>query len=867
MGKVRLYELAQELGMPNKLLVKKLEKLGYKSKAIISSFDETEVEEIKKKLHSGQDLSEDKGSKVVIRRKAKKVELVDEKEEKAPLLQKEEYHEEVPKEAVAEEHKDLEAVLEHPPSELDSVTEIAEPKMSIAVEHEVEVKPSIEPETPLLDTSLKEDVQEVREEISAEPVLAEGEPLVSEEKPETEESKKLKIEELKVKKKAKEEEEEKLKGKVKKRKVRLVTYEEAEVRHTLHYDKDEDNNVEISVVEWAKSPKERSKHPTKRRVRVKPGDGRVAVLPTLKVVKKKLKVADTIMVGELSKRMGVKVNEVIKKLMELGTMATINYPLDFDTASIIAGEFNCELENITIDEDTLLGVDEDDSPESLVPRPAVVTVMGHVDHGKTSLLDAIRQTNVMAAEAGGITQHIGAYHVVLPNGDVIFLDTPGHEAFTAMRTRGAKVTDIVVLVVAADDGIKEQTVEAINHAKAANVPIIVAINKIDKPESNTDNVKRELSHYDLLPEQWGGNTIVVEVSAKKKEGITELLELILLQAEMMDLKANPHKHAKGAVIEAKLDKGRGPIATVLVEEGTLRVGDSFVVGTEYGKVRILINDKMDKVNSAGPSIPVEVLGISGVPQAGDSFISVSDEKKAKQITLLRQQKMRERELTWTKKITLEDLYDKIKEGKLKELNLIIKADVHGSLEALKEAFAEFKSDDVRLNVIHSFVGGITESDVMLASASNAVIIGFNVKPEQKTYTLINQEKVDVRLYNVIYEAIEDVKKAMEGMLEPKLEEKMLGRVEVRHLFNIPRFGTIAGSYVLDGKVVRHANARLLRDNTIVYTGKIVSLKRFKDDAREVSTGYECGIGLENYDDIRPGDIIEVHTFEKVAQRL
>ncbi|KAF0123593.1 MAG: translation initiation factor IF-2 [bacterium] len=556
---------------------------------------------------------------------------------------------------------------------------------------------------------------------------------------------------------------------------------------------------------------------------------------------------------------------MIKKLLDMGVVTTINQPLDIDTASLIASEFSYAVENIPIDEDIL--EKEEDAPEELVHRPPVVTVMGHVDHGKTSLLDAIRETNVMGKEAGGITQHIGAYHVSLPKGDIVFLDTPGHEAFTAMRARGAQVTDIVVLVVAADDGVMSQTVEAINHAKAAGVTLMVAINKIDKPNADIEKVKRNLMEYGLVPEELGGDTVFVEVSAKKKQGINDILELILLQAELLELKANPNKAAKGVVIEAKLDKGRGPVATVLIKEGTLKVGDPFVVGVKFGKIRALINENGEKVTQVGPAMPIEIIGLSGVPEAGDSFIVVDDEKKTRQVALFRQQKKRESELVKTSKIALENLYDKIQEGYVKELNIIVKADVQGSIEALLKALNELSTDSIKLHGIHASVGGIVESDVMLASASNAIIIGFNVKSDTKVQQIAEQEKVSIRFYSIIYDVVSDMKKAMEGLLEPTLEEKTLGRAEVRSTFTISRTGTIAGSFVLNGKIVKGEHARLLRDNVVIHDGKIYSLKRFKDDVKEVESGYECGIGIENFNDLKVDDIIESYTYEKVLATL
>jgi len=591
-----------------------------------------------------------------------------------------------------------------------------------------------------------------------------------------------------------------------------------------------------------------------------------------KAIKRIIRISDSITVGELAKRMGVKANDLIKELMRQGTMVTINHPLDFETAAILAADFQYEVENVAFDEESILeaaGVKpgEEESTEELVGRPPVVTIMGHVDHGKTSLLDAIRAANVTAGEAGGITQHIGAYDVELDGRKITFLDTPGHEAFTAMRARGAKVTDIVILVVAADDGVMPQTKEAINHAKAAGVPIVVAINKIDKPDANPDKVKQELTEFGLVCEEWGGETIFCEVSAKKQINLDQLLEMILLQAEVLDLKANPLKRAKGTIVEARLDRGRGPVATVLVQEGTLKIGDPVVSGIHYGRVRTMTDDRGNRVDEAGPSIPVEVTGLTGVPGAGDMFHAVEDDKTAKDVAQHREQKLREAELAKSSKISLEQLYARIQQGEAKELKVIIKGDVQGSVEAVKDSLLKLSTDVCRLVVIHTAVGGITESDVTLASASDAIVLGFNIRPETKAANLAESEGVDIRLYNIIYDAVADIRSAMEGLLAPTLREKAMGRVEVRETFTITKIGTIAGCYVLDGKIARNAQVRLVRDSVVVWTGKLSSLKRFKDDAREVATGYECGIGLDGYNDIKVGDIIEAFEMEEVKTTL
>ncbi|HEX8961306.1 MAG TPA: translation initiation factor IF-2 [Geobacteraceae bacterium] len=604
----------------------------------------------------------------------------------------------------------------------------------------------------------------------------------------------------------------------------------------------------------------------KKKEKYRAPEGKKTEITIPKAIKRIIKISETITVGELAKRMGIKANDLIRALMKMGMMVTINHPLDVDTATLLATDFGYEIENVAMDLDEMLEA-APDAPESLVKRPPVVTIMGHVDHGKTSLLDAIRETNVIAGEAGGITQHIGAYDVELNGRKITFLDTPGHEAFTAMRARGAKVTDIVILVVAADDGVMPQTREAVNHSKAAGVPIIVAVNKIDKPEAKPERVKQELMELGLVSSEWGGDTTMVEVSAKKRINLEELLEMVLLQADIMELKANPDKPARGTIVEAKLDRGRGPVATVLVQEGSLKIGDYFVAGVQSGRVRAMQNYRGEKVSSAGPALPVEVIGFTGVPDAGDVFVSLADEKQAKEIASYRQQKVRETELAKHAKMSLEQLYEKIQKGEVKELNTIVKADVQGSVEAVSESLKKLTTDAIRLNVLHASVGAITETDVNLAAASNAIILGFNVRPEVKAQAHAEKEGVDIRLYNIIYDAVEDIKKAMEGLLEPTLREKHLGRAEVRETFSVPKVGVVAGCYVQDGKMLRNAQVRLLRDNVVIWQGKMSSLRRFKDDVKEVATGYECGIGLENYNDLKVGDVIEAFEMEKVAATL
>ncbi|MDH4320505.1 MAG: translation initiation factor IF-2 [Desulfobulbaceae bacterium] len=583
-----------------------------------------------------------------------------------------------------------------------------------------------------------------------------------------------------------------------------------------------------------------------------------------KAIKKRIKVFETISVGDFAHRMGVKASEVIAKLMGLGVMATLNQSLDVDTATLVASDFGYEVEQGVTEEQIVLGIEDKESGGEEKPRPPVVTVMGHVDHGKTSILDAIRKTDVAAGEAGGITQHIGAHYVRSAKGDVVFLDTPGHAAFTEMRSRGAKVTDVVVLVVAADDGVMDQTREAINHARAAEVPIVVAVNKIDKENANPDRVLRELAEFNLVPEKWGGDTIFCETSAKQNIGIEELLEQILLQAEVLELKADADRKARGWVIEAQLHKGRGPVATVLVQHGTLRAGDSFVAGLHHGRVRSLRNDKGENVEEAGPSTPVEVQGLSGVPRAGDEFIVVADEKMAKTISAERQMKSRESELASGSKISLDNLFERMQEAEVKELRVLLRADVQGTLEAFGESLKKLSTDEIKVKILHQGTGTIIESDVLLAAASDALVIGFNVRPSTKVQELAKNEKVDIRTYDVIYHALEDVEQAMVGMLDPTFEEQVVGTAEVRETFNVPKIGTIGGCYVTDGKVERNAQVRVVREGVVVYTGKLSSLRRFKDDVKEVQTGYECGMGVENFNDLKVGDILEIFQMKEVA---
>jgi translation initiation factor IF-2 len=587
---------------------------------------------------------------------------------------------------------------------------------------------------------------------------------------------------------------------------------------------------------------------------------------TANPIPREIEILETISVGELARKMNLKASELIAKLISLGVMARINDQIDHETATLVAAEYGCQTKVISLYDETVIE-QEEDRPEDLKPRPPVVTVMGHVDHGKTKLLDAIRNTDVVETETGGITQHIGAYKVRIKDREIVFLDTPGHEAFTMMRARGAKVTDIVVLVVAADDGVMPQTIEAIDHAREAEVPVVVAVNKIDLGDANPEKVKTELAERGIVPEQWGGDALMVEVSALKKIGVDKLLEAILLQAEMLELKANPDRRAQGSIIESKIDPGRGIVATVLIDNGTLTLGDPFVAGIYPGRVRAMFDEHGNQIEMALPSEPVEVIGFSGIPEAGDPFQVTENEKYARQIGQKRQELKRFEESKNVKKVTLENLYDQIREGELLELKVIIKADVQGSVEALQESLLKLSTSQIRLNVIHAGVGAVNKPDIILASASNAIIISFRVRPNIMAAELAKKEKVDIRKYSIIYDVIEDVKSAMEGLLAPELQEEIIGNAEVRKVIRVPKVGNIAGCYVSNGRIERTANVRIVRDGIELYTGKIGSLRRFKDDEREVAAGFECGVKIENFDDIKEGDVIEAYVIHEIAQKL
>lgn len=902
MTKKRVYELAKELGIDNKELISRIEKLGIAVKSPSSGLEDTDVERIRMELQLGEthEMVEQRIKSTVIRRRAVRPAFDEAKSEptveaEIPIKPEEEKIETVvvieakkEKDTAQEAQPKTTAPVEITPQKplpeealptegtkpeeaiIEETTEVE--KKSAAIVEEIPKKPKKKVEAVEKKPAPLEEKPEVKLEAVETPKREEKKVVVSHQIPKEPvvEVKKdiLKKPELKIVKEitpAKavekpvkwEAEKPKIKGK---KAVEVVMEELPSARKKAFIkklvdkkDRRGDSERDEKIIKW----KEGKKPVTTKMKKT--------VITVPKAIKRRIKVGEVITVGELAKKMGVKANEVINKLIGLGLMVTINQAIDCDAATLIAGEFGYQVEPVGAEYDETIQKVEPTS-ENLKTRAPVVTIMGHVDHGKTSLLDAIRQTNVIAGEVGGITQAIGAYHVHLKNRDIVFLDTPGHEAFTAMRARGAHVTDIVVLVVAADDGVKDQTIEAINHARVAGVPILVAINKIDKPGADPGKIKQVLTDYNLLSEDWGGETIYCEVSAKKKEGIEELLEMILLQADVMDLRADPNQPARGIVIEAKLDRGRGPVATVLIQEGTLKEGDAFVSKTEYGKVRALINDQGDRVREAGPSMPVEVIGFSKVPQVSAEFVCVADEKKARSIGEYWIRKEREKELSKSSKITLEQLYEKIKEG-VKELNVIIKGDVQGSIEALTEALTKLSTTDIKLKIIHSSPGTITETDVMLASASNAIIIGFNVRPDSRVLDIAEQEGIEIELYDVIYDVITDMKAAMEGLLEPVYKEIDVGRAEVRELFKVPKVGTIAGSYVTNGKITRNANLRLVRDGVLIYNSKVLSLRRFKDDVKEVTTGAECGIGIEGFNDIRVGDIIEAYINEKVERKL
>jgi translation initiation factor IF-2 len=864
MANMRIYELARDLNMTNKILLDKLSEMDISVKSHMSSLDDETIAKVRSHLFGTKEetIEETRIKPTIIRRRRRKVQI-----EVVPSAEPE------LEEVQAAANPSEAALMQEEPGEVAKVDETAEEKP-------VEIKPVTEEPAPLKAKKPPVKPKEKPKKVVKKPKKKEPAakiirlpvtpPVKPSDKPKAKPEERIaKVAKTPVGKTAvpvspPTAAEMALKETKKRKKKKKA--EEAEVDKKFLKKKISFRRKAVVEGEDLYDDTHRARKPRKIAKAKKAAVGQKTQLTVAKAIQRRIKIDEAIILSDLAKRMGIKANELIQSLMAMGVMTTVNQPLDFDTASLVASEFDYEVERVTFEEETLLKQEKDD-PKKLTERPPVVTIMGHVDHGKTSLLDVIRKTKITELEAGGITQHIGAYHVTTDKGQIAFLDTPGHEAFTAMRARGAKVTDIVVLVVAADDGVMPQTIEAINHAKVANVPIIVAINKIDKANADPERVQRELSENGLTPEDWGGDTIFVSVSAKKNQGIDELLEMILLQAEVLELKANPDKLAFGHVIEAQIDSGRGAVATVLVRDGSLRTGDPVVCGVHFGKIRAMLNDRGVPVESAGPSIPVEVLGLSGVPMAGDELIALADEKNAKQVGMHRLQKQRTKELTQSSRLSLDSLYEQMQQGDVKELSLIIKADVHGSIEALVDSLTKLSNEEVKVSVVHSATGTITESDVSLATVSNAIIIGFNVRPSPKVQALAGDEHVDMRFYNVIYDVIKDVKDAMAGMMASTYEERILGTAEVREIFQIPKIGTIAGCYVTDGKIERGQLLRVIRDGVVFYEGKNSSLRRFKDDVREVQAGYECGIGVENFNDIKIGDVLECYYLEEIKPEI
>ena len=931
MAKIRIYELARELNLANKELLEKIADLNMPVKSHMSSLDEDQVQQVKALILGTHEekIVETRVRPTIIRRRRKIVKTTPPPAEAAPEAETAEpppAEEAVPPEAApAEEEPESAEAVELPPAEPETaepppkkpakklpkekpakiISRPPEPEPEQperAVEEEPEAAPEKEsaapepepaeevvaaPESPAAEETVPAveaapvtDKEEAPEEIKpeapkpAKPAPAKKKPKVPKETPAKIISRpKIPIPPREPTTPAKrrpaaaaatqQPDQDAGKGKRKKKKGRPGAGEESQDRRFF---KKKIAFKRKEVIEGA-ALYSGGKRRKMRKSKKKNAEPQRPHLTEAKAIKRRIKIDDTINLAELAKRMGIKANEIILKLMSQGVMATVNQTLDFDTASLMAAEFSFEVERAAFEEETILRSETNDDPEKMSLRPPVVTIMGHVDHGKTSLLDVIRESRVTDSEAGGITQHIGAYHVKTGKGQIVFLDTPGHEAFTAMRSRGASVTDLVILVVAADDGVMPQTIEAINHSKAAEVPIIVAVNKMDKADADPDRVMRQLAEHGLNPEDWGGDTIFIPVSAKARTGIDDLLEMVVLQSEMLELKANPDKLALGRVVEAKLDAGRGAVATVLIQEGTLKHGDPVVCGVHYGKIRSLINDQGQTVIQAGPSMPVEILGLSGVPEAGDELVALADEKDAKQVSQHRAEKQRSQDLSRANPVSLENIFERMQEGDLKELSIILKADVHGSIEALRDSLEKLTNDEVKINIIHAATGTITESDIFLASGSEAIIIGFNVRPSTKVQAMAQEEQVDIRYHNIIYNVIKEIKGAIVGMMESTYEERVLGRAEVRQVFHVPKVGAVAGSYVTDGKFERSQLVRLLRDGVVTFEGKISSLRRFKDDVKEVQSGYECGIGIENYNDVKVGDELECYYLEEMKPEI
>jgi translation initiation factor IF-2 len=850
MPKIKVADLAVELNLPVEELILKLKDSGFSIKSAQSLLSEEEVERIKEMFKPKKEFivikkeevnvaqEQPKKRKLIIKKKVQPTEEVQPKPEEKLISEEAKVEgEKVEGEKVEGEKVEGEKVEgEKVEVEIEEAKEIKEEKK--------ETEKPEEPSAKRVVTEFKPRRERYRKREEKPEITPPPQPIPEKlEKEEKKKKEKIKAEEKKPKKKP------------------SALKKEREVKEEIEDFFFEEEPTEL--FEERPEEKEKPRIPAKKEKPTKE-PSRPSTLPPKE---RKIKVYETIQVGELAKLMGVKVGELLKKALMMGLPLTINQSIDADTAAILADEFGFKVEKAPVEEELLLQY-VPPKEEELKPRPPVVTVMGHVDHGKTTLLDAIRKTDVASREAGGITQHIGAYKVTLEDGrQITFIDTPGHEAFTTMRARGAQVTDIVILVVAADDGVMEQTKEAIEHARAAGVPIVVAINKVDKPNANPERVKSQLAELGLVPEEWGGDTLMANISARNRIGIEELLELVLLQAEMLDLKAAYDRPARGRVVESRLDKGKGPVATVLIQEGTLREGDVFVSGQTFGRVRAMLDSLGQRVKEATPSTPVEILGFEDLPQAGDDFILVEDEEKARKVAEYRQRKAREAEAAKQTKISLEKLFEKLKEGELKDLKIVLKADTQGTLEALDASLQKLSTDKVKVTIIRKGIGAITESDVMLASASEAIVIGFNVKPTSQAKETAKQEGVDIRFYDVIYHLLEDIKKAMEGLLEPVYEEVITGVAEVRATFKVPKVGIVAGCYVKEGVISRNNKVRVIRDGVVVFTGGIASLKRFKEDVKEVQAGYECGLKIENFNDVKVGDIIEAFEVRKVEQKL
>ena len=854
MTKVKITTLTDKISDDE--ILSRLKGLGVKIKDKAKDEPALDKKDDEKQASSGETMIEKRVASTIIRRR---VQPPQPQKEKVEIIEKETKPEEKKETAVKKGSKKAEKI------EVDKkiVEPQEKPEVSIEGKREVTAEPAApilterEGKAELKEEALKGDIEIIGEEKEKEitKVLEEAykqdlekDFTLVEPEAEGDEKKKKKTEKLLKKIEEQEAEETKLKKKgILKRKVvikeeDLYTYRRQKARPTP----------------FRKDRRERGEEKREEEKKAEP-----------KPARKIVKIGEEIQIGELAKKMNVKAQDIIMKLLPLGIIASVNQNIDFDTAYLVGTELGFEIEKIISIEEEFLAREEEgkENEINLKPRSPVVTIMGHVDHGKTLLLDTIRHSNVAEREAGGITQHIGAYVVDVNGKEIVFVDTPGHEAFTAMRARGARVTDIVILVVAADDGVMPQTIEAVNHAKAAKVPIIVAVNKIDKQNANIDKVLKELAELGLVPEEWGGSTLLAKISAKKKLGIKELLELIILQSEMLELKANPDMRASGIIIESELDKGQGPVGTVIIQEGTLKIQDPFIAGTMFGRVRAMIDDKGKRIQKAPPSTPVLVVGFQDVPHGGDRFIVTTEERYAKELSRFRQEKLREREIAKSSRTTLEELYSKMGKTEKTLLNVIIKADVRGTIDAITEALKKLSNDLVEIQIVHGGAGAITETDINLAMASGAIVIGFNVKPIGKAQALAEQEKIEIRIYSIIYDMIDDLKKAMEGMLEPKLVETDIGKAEVRKVFAVSKIGTVAGSYVLEGKVTRNALVRVMRNNNNLFTGKISSLKRFKDDAKEVQSGYECGISLEGFHDLQEGDILEMFVQEKERQTL